>query len=196
MWKGRIEKNPAELERYCVEVLKLHNPEIKIRKILYKSLIRENGYYMYISSNEEGRLCMMNAVSLCLKQDWINYIHKLEKLNFENISREKNIKLYQILCDKHKNTIYINRPNSLGKLFDECKENFFDLTLNDQVTVLLEMLKTTQISLATANFSILNKGKNIGKMRMNKKISNEKDILLINQSVTGLYEQKVNLLTV
>ena len=84
----------------------------------------------------------------------------------------------------------------MGKLFDECKENFFDLTLNDQVTVLLEMLKTTQISLATANFSILNKGKNIGKMRMNKKISNEKDILLINQSVTGLYEQKVNLLTV
>lgn len=70
------------------------------------------------------------------------------------------------------------------------------MTLNDQVTVLLEMLKTTQISLATANFSILNKGKNIGKMRMNKKISNEKDILLINQSVTGLYEQKVNLLTV
>ena len=43
--------------------------------------------------------------------------------------------------------------------------------------------------------TLLGESEHCGKMRINKKIGDE-DIYLINQSVTGLYEKKINLRTV
>lgn len=72
-------KNPAELERYCLEVLKLSNPDIRVRKILIQSLIKRNGYYMQITGKTGNRMYVRNMVSLCLVQDWVNYNKKIRK---------------------------------------------------------------------------------------------------------------------
>ena len=131
MWKERIEKNPAELERYCLEVLKLSNPDIRVRKILIQSLIKRNGYYMQITGKTGNQLYVRNTVSLCLKQEWVNYIKKLEKGNDENITKDKNLVLYDILVDKHNNTIYSQRPNPVGEKLVKRREEFINLNLND-----------------------------------------------------------------
>lgn len=196
MWKERIEKNPAELERYCLEVLKLSNPDIRVRKILIQSLIKRNGYYMQITGKTGNQLYVRNTVSLCLKQEWVNYIKKLEKGNDENITKDKNLVLYDILVDKHNNTIYSQRPNPVGEKLVKRREEFINLNLNDQVTVLLEILKLTQIALGGANLKLIGEAEKTGVMLISKDITTLDEMLLINQSVTGLYEQKVNLLTV
>lgn len=81
LWKERIEKDPMQLEVYCRENLKLINPNIRVRKILVQSLMKKDGFYMYISGKTGNQLTVYNAVQLCLKQEWINYIKKLEKEN-------------------------------------------------------------------------------------------------------------------
>ena len=196
MWKERIEKNPAELERYCLEVLKLSNPDIRVRKILIQSLIKRNGYYMQITGKTGNRMYVRNMVSLCLVQDWVNYIKKLEKDKDENISKEKNIRLYDVLMDKHINTIYNTRPNPVGDLLIKRRSDFIELKITDQVIILLEILKLTQTALGSANLKLIGEAEKTGVMLISKDITALDEMLLINQSVTGLYEQRVNLLTV
>lgn len=54
----------------------------------------------------------------------------------------------------------------------------------------------TQIASTSANLELLGESKQTGVMFIGKDITALDEILLINQSVTGLYEQRVNLLTV
>ena len=196
MWKERIEKNPAELERYCLEVLKLSNPDIRVRKILIQSLIKRNGYFMYITGKTNKQLSVRNKVSLCLTQNWVNYIKNLENDNDDNITEKENLELYDILSDKHNNTIYRQRPNPVGSKLHKCRDRFINLKMNEQKVVLLEILKLTQIASTSANLELLGESKQTGVMFIGKDITALDEILLINQSVTGLYEQRVNLLTV
>lgn len=151
---------------------------------------------MQITGKTGNQLYVRNTVSLCLKQEWVNYIKKLEKGNDENITKDKNLVLYDILVDKHNNTIYSQRPNPVGEKLVKRREEFINLNLNDQVTVLLEILKLTQIALGGANLKLIGEAEKTGVMLISKDITTLDEMLLINQSVTGLYEQKVNLLTV
>lgn len=54
----------------------------------------------------------------------------------------------------------------------------------------------TQIALGGANLKLIGEAEKTGVMLISKDITTLDEMLLINQSVTGLYEQKVNLLTV
>lgn len=97
LWKDRIEKDPGQLEVYCQEVLGLQNPDIRIRKIRMQSLVKKDGFYMHLSGKTGNQISMRNAVQLCLRQEWVNYIKKLEKNDQQEVlSKEKNKELYQI----------------------------------------------------------------------------------------------------
>ena len=100
------------------------------------------------------------------------------------------------MVDKHNNTIYSQRPNPVGEKLVKRREEFINLNLNDQVTVLLEILKLTQIALGGANLKLIGEAEKTGVMLISKDITTLVEMVLINQSVTGLYEQRVNLLTV
>lgn len=197
IWKDRIEKNPDELQVYCEKVLGLINPDIRVRKILIQSLIKREGYYMHISGKTENRLTLRNAVSLCLKTTWINYIKKLEKgEKTEEITKASNIALYEELMRKHKETIYAKRPNPVGDKLTSGEEKFEKLELETQIKILLEILKLTQIGLPEADLREIGGAKSTGTIKVGKKISGLHELKLIHQSVTGIYEQQVDLLTV
>ena len=197
IWKDRIEKNPDELQVYCEEVLGLINPDIRVRKILIQSLIKREGYYMHISGKTENQIQLRNAVSLCLTSEWINYIKKLEKEELiDNITREKNMELYEVLMHKHKETIYAKRPNPVGDKLTSGEEKFEKLELETQIKILLEILKLTQIGLPEADLREIGGAKSTGTIKVGKKISGLHELKLIHQSVTGIYEQQVDLLTV
>lgn len=54
----------------------------------------------------------------------------------------------------------------------------------------------TQTALGSANLKLIGEAEKTGVMLISKDITALDEMLLINQSVTGLYEQRVNLLTV
>lgn len=204
--KERLEKDERELVRYCEDVLGLEKPDIRMRKIPMRVLIKRDGFFLRIGGKTGSQILVENAVSLCLNRRWINYIKRLE--NFQEygksadfqadkekrVSKENNEALYRILMEKHRDGIYRNKPNSLGGKLAQKQETFSTLEEAMQVHELLELFKATQCQ----NLSIEAKALEL-KMsanKINKNISGQDEFLLINQSVTGIYTSTIDLKTV
>ena len=87
--KEKIECNPEELEKYCEYQLQLKNFSIRLRKIKIQSLIKKDGYFMYLSGRTGNRLTVRNQVSLCMKMEWIIYAKQIEKYIEKGILNEE-----------------------------------------------------------------------------------------------------------
>lgn len=200
--KQKIESEPEGLLHYCTEVLELKNPDIRVKKIKLQSLLKKDGYFVYISGKTGNRISLRNAVNLCLQPTWTAYIKKLEKISEFGetdalLSAEKNIELYDILTEKHVDGIFAKRPNPVGEKLLAGKETFSELSLEKQCVVLNQVIKVSSIGAAAfGDFTLLGGASSCGTMKMSKKVNGAEELLLIHQSVTGLYENYTDLLTV
>lgn len=205
--KERLEKDERALLQYCEDALGLVKPDIRMRKIPMRALIKRDGFFLRVGGRTNDQLYAENAVSLCLEQKWINYIKKLENFSeqrktvdcqadkVKRVSKENNDALYQILMEKHRDGIYRNKPNSMGEKLAKKREKFSGLEVKDQVHVLLELLKVTQcqnISMNAKELLNLSSSPNV----IGKEITRQDEFLLINQSVTGIYTSTIDLKTV
>lgn len=199
--KDAIEANPDKLEEYCKNVLGLIDFSIKVRKIKIQSLVKINGYFAYITGKTGNSISITNAVSLCLDEKWVAYIKKIEKYNEyktldKMITAEDNKELFLQLTDKFSNGIYGRRPNSIDKKLMNKEKVFCSLKIEQQCEVLYNLLQCASIGGNIVNLELLNEPKLSGSMTINKNISSIDSFILINQSVTGLYEKSIDLLTV
>ena len=199
--KEKVEKNPGKLEQYCRDVLNLKDISIRMRKIKLQSLIRLNGFYLIISGKTGDRLFLRNAVSLCLENRWIKYIKKLEKsmesdYSEEILTKEKNLGLYDILADKYCSGIFSKRPNYVGDKLVNGRDTFETLDMSDQIKVLTEIIKLSTLGPTLADLTSIGAASKTGNLTISKNISNVNEILLISQSPTGLFEKRIDLLTV
>lgn len=199
--KSKIEKDSDGLIKYCTENLKLLNPSIRLNKIKIQSLLKLNGYYVYVSGKTNNQIELKNAVQLCCNNDWMKYIKLIEKslekeVCVAGITPEKNEEMYDMLTDKHRKTIFAKRPNPMGTKLAKGKGVFCKLDAVKQVKVLGEVLKLSIIGNISANLSIIGEGATSGKLLMGKEISKNEEVLLIHQSVSGVYESTIDLLTI
>ena len=201
-----IENDPKKLEEYCVKTLGLVNPDIRLRKIRLQSLIKKNKYFLNITGKTLDRITLRNATSMILDQKWVNYIKKIEKYietgNVDkNLSIEKNLELYKVLIDKHKGKVFSNRPVSVVEKFEEKYGIFQKRSMEEQLKALAQFIGTTAIvATAQADMTVLNDSKSdsktAGALKMSKKIDPKYEFFLVNQSVTGIYEEYVDLHTI
>ena len=194
-------KTAAALQEYCEQDLGLSSPSIRMEKINLQSLIRINGYDVHISGKTGDQIELRNAVELRLPNPWIEYIHDLEKylpgsVNRQTISKEKNLQLFNELVKKHLEGIFSRRPNQVGKKIQEGKARFEDLSVEMQVDVLKQIIGLSAIGLTSADLTPIGGAAKSGTMKINKNITKTKEFKLIFQSVTGLYENEVDLLTI
>lgn len=199
--KEKIEKNEGGLLLYCKEELGLVNPSVRVKKIKIQSVFKRNGFLVNLTGKTGNQLILRNTISLCLKQYWNDYIKKIENYceqgrMSDTIVAEKNIELYGLLKDKHQEGIYKNRPNPVGEKLAGAFEKFEELTVEEQCNVLMEILKLSAIGLQAANLTAIGESANTGKMLMSKNIAGTEELILINQSVTGVFESRIDLLTV
>lgn len=198
---------------YCRTTRGLKEPRVVLPRIKKNALLVINGFPMHLRGTNEKDVLLQNAVQLCLDEESTTYLKKVEKYVQRNLSRtdkssylsigkmdgitkEQNIELYQVLLDKQKNAIYNKRPASQVKLLEDKKDIFISLILEEQCIVLNEILHLCQCKSVTANFKLLNAGANVGLPKVNKNTALKTSAILINQSVTGLFEQKIDLRTV
>lgn len=196
----KIEQDPSELEKYCEQILGLIDFDIRVRKIKIGSLIKYHDYFFYVTGKTGQRLLLRNAVNMCLKKEWVKYISKLEKVRDkavidEIVTKEKSELLYLELLKKFKTSIFSNRPNPVGDKLDKSKDKFLNLDIEKQCIILCQILQLSSVLGSECDMTLLGESAHCGKMLISKKIGDE-DIYLINQSVTGLYEKKINLRTV
>ena len=209
----QFEKNQQIYVDYCAEKYGLKNPVIILPKIKKDSLFVVDSYPMHLRGSNGRHLIMQNAVQLNIDVEGQKYFKRIEKYiannlvrkdkrtlltirNSEGITRENNIRSYDILLEKQMNTIYNKRPASQLNTLVNGRDKFLDCTLEEQCILLNEILHLLQCKPITADLTIVDGSKYAGKIQVSKVISNAQTAMLINQSVTGLFEKKIDLLTV
>ena len=194
-------KNKDDLKRYYEEELGYKNVRVICELIKKDTLIKYNGFFMYLTGLDNRKnVEFRNAVNLCANNQMISYIQKLENSKkrgyiLEKIDKEKNLELYDLILDKHTNGIYKNSPKPLGDILNAGREKFVLLDLDKQVELLYKLLQVTSISKVSVGLDEIGGPKSdVGRIRFSGNMTNAKELKIIYQSVTGLYEKEIDLL--
>ncbi len=194
-----------KMEQYCKEILGYSNSLIIVKKIKMYSLIRVNGYNLYLTGRSGNRLVGSNAVELKLDYEFIKHVKKISKLTdfnkdnselAEEINPDQNIKLYDCLSDKFNKGIYQFRPNPVGEKMIEGRNKFKELTIARQCYVLQQIIHLSGGENQGADLRDIGGAKNAGIVKFNKKISDAKEFKLLHVSATGLIRREVDLLKI
>lgn len=181
---------------------------VRIPFIPLKSKVKINGFNYYLGGKSQNAVYLNNAEPLYLSDIDEEYLRKIikaiEKANYEEedkegnviITKEKNKRLFATLFLKLKSKPYSNnRWNIYKKL--EGKDELFDvLNIEKQCFVINQIIYWITSTVPAINLKDIGGTENEGKMRVNKKISECSECILIHQSITGMYERKIDLLTV
>ncbi len=114
----------------------------------------------------------------------------------DGITKDQNLELYLELCRKQKDTIYKYRPNNQYESLMKAQEKFVKLSCEEQCIILNEILWLLKCKPNAANLSLIGGASQAGKITLNKVITNYDSVIMKNQSVTGLYEQTIDLLKI
>ena len=209
--KEAIEKDINIFIDYCKDTYKLKNPSILLPKIKKDTLFVVNGFPMHLRGTTGKQLVFQCAVQLLLDDKYEIYLKNIEKYLLRNLSFHgkellpitendgitsiENLEMYDELYRKQRDTIYKNRPASQLETLKKGRNIFSQLPCEKQCYVLNEIINLMRCKPITANLTDLQGSKTVGRLQMSKVISNYSKLYLIHQSVTGLFEQEIDLLS-
>jgi CRISPR-associated endonuclease Csn1 len=200
------------LRKYCVESLRLTDPVVLYPRLLINSVVEFDGFRFVIVGKASGgkQVTLESSVPLILSNEGEKTLKKIESFankkkdyknltiesKFDGIDSENTLDLFHELMDKSKKAIYLNRPGSQGALLlnPATEDKFKSLDLESRVTVISELMKYYGMNNGMANLSSIGGTKACGTLIKGSKVNLEKTKLsLVFQSVTGLFEQRVEI---
>ena len=122
--------------------------------------------------------------------------NEIDKGGERVITNEKNVELYELLLEKFTSGIFSNRKCSIEDIINKGGELFSKLTIEQQCKVLLQIIIWSNTAQQSVDLSSIGGSLHSGMLRVAKKISNLAEVILIEQSAAGLYERRIDLLTV
>ncbi len=187
--------------------------KILIPCVKYNALISIDGFRMHISSKSNGgsQIVCKPAVQLVLgdeRESYVktimNYLNKCDEIKkekeitaYDGIEAEKNMDIFNTITDKMVNTVFKSKFASLGKKLRNKKEDFCVLSLYQQCCVIKQILNILHANVMIGDLTLLGEAKKCGVTSISNKLqSGYSSAKLINQSVTGLYEQEVDLMKI
>ncbi|HHX79071.1 MAG TPA: hypothetical protein GX695_04895 [Acholeplasmataceae bacterium] len=178
-------------------------------KLRIGSLIKYQGFYYYVGGKSGNSFYADNAVQLILNDDYSQYIKKINKFltlkkdnnkielkdSNDKFTREYNNELYNVLVEKLNSRIYRKSTNNkYYTLVDkEIKEKFCKLGIEEQIDILLNVLNMLTNKASVYDFEMLDFG--LGRRKLGFDITKVSEFKLINQSITGLFENSIDLLS-
>ncbi|MDO4281583.1 MAG: Cas9 endonuclease PAM-interacting domain-containing protein, partial [Peptococcaceae bacterium] len=205
-------KDDPVLAEYLWKKIQLENKkktvdhlEVKLYPVRQRSLVRIDGYYYYLAGAAGDKIYLINAVPVYLEKKWVDYIKVLEKAisreaygTEDNKARqvvtpEQNDALYTHLLGKFITGIFAQRKASIMETIASGQQTFGTLDAKDQCFILSQIINWMNTSTQTVDLTLIGGSKHAGMLTVGKKISNCNEAILIEQSVTGLYERRINL---
>ena len=193
--------------------------KIKFAEVMYRglyigSLVNINGFKYYLGGRTGDKVCVDCAIDLVLDNDISVYIKLLEKVEYQKIENPKtfdihnittiylgneiyvtaedNKKLYQAFMDKLSTPLFIKLK---GNKIEEFKtigfDKFCELSLENQVTILMEILNIITNFKTTRNLELINIKSSRSTVGIN--VSNTESFSVITTSITGLYENEIKI---
>lgn len=200
---------------YVAEVLKteykgkaVSDIRICVSFIPPASKVRIDGFCYYLGGKTGNSIYLNNGEALYLSYADEQYLRKIikamEKENYDEtdkydniiITKEKNYELFKCLIDKLNNKPYSNNRWNIVKNIDGKEDIFKTLDIEKQCFILSEIVNWINSVKQNVNLKYLRGSEHAGTLILNKKISEYGEVVLINQSVTGMYEKCIDLLKV
>lgn len=205
--KNQIEKDDYAAIEYLKNERKLMEPEVLLKKIKTDTLFSVDGFKMWLSGRTGGQLIFKGANQLLLSEENAATLKKIGKYvqrRKENKDTTLNIydgieegaleKLYDIFLEKLEKTVYRIRLSAQAKTLTDKKEKFMQLSKEEKCMILSEILHLFQCQSGAANLKAIGGPGSAGILVMNNNITKCKQISIINQSPTGIYEEEIDLL--
>ena len=205
--KSLYESNPVA---YCTEILGLKEPRIIYPKLLTDSPIEIDGKRVFICGRSGNALVCKHDYQFCVSFEEEKYIKAISKYVSKSaeekaeegvdlapnsiISKEGNLELYELFLKKLQTPVYSRLFASIYTKLDSKVETFTGLSLINQCKVLLEILKLFKCNRQTSDLSLIGEGSQSGVLSINKSLASIKSAVAINNSVTGLYQYRTDLL--
>lgn len=198
------------LEKYCMDILKLKNPSIVLDRISFHSLIDFNGMRLHLSGRTGSQLRYYNAVPLILDPYWHVYVKNLmyyskyistasdvyrkAMLDKYRVNPDENLNLYDILTNKLNQFPYVVSYAGHYRIFKERRVDFIEISLEEQIKIIIQMLKLFKNGANGIQLKeLFSEKKEKAGIKFSKNITSDVCIALIHQSVTGFYEQRQDL---
>ena len=207
--KKKIEGNDEFTLEYLEKDRGLVQPRICLKKIKTDTLIGVDGFKMWLSGRTSNQLIFKGANQLLLATNEMETLKKVLKY-VQRVRDNKNLKLsawdqlltedlialYDTFLYKLENTVYGIRLGAQVKTLNENRDKFLSLQDEEKCIVLSEILHMFQCNSVAANLSMIDGPSKAGILVMNNNITKCNKITIINQSITGIYEQEIDLLKV
>lgn len=182
----------------------LGNRIIKVNTMLEIDKFRCN---IVQKSNKGRTLVLSSACSLALDNDSYVYMKKISSFinkkktnknlhvnNYMGITQEENIKAYDMLTTKMLSSPFNVFFYKIGVKVSNGRDKFMALSLNEQVTILSNVLLLLKTGRSTGcDLKPIGESGQAGVLTLNSdfsKIKNKESICIIDQSPTGLIERK------
>ena len=205
--KHYIEESKENALDYLKNERKLKEPEILLAKIKMDTLFRVNGFYMWLSGRTGKQLIFKGANELLLAEPETLLLKKIIKYTqrrkenkdlklteWDNITNEELLALYDVFTEKLNHSVYAVRLGAQGKTLSEKRPAFEELSMEEKCIVLSEVLHLFQCQSGAANLKLLEGPASAGILVLNSNISELDEILIINQSPSGIFEKQIDLL--
>lgn len=182
--------------------------KVIVKTIPMGSLFEMNGTRMHITGRTDIRVLYNHACQLIADSDTEHSIKQICKYvarctdakevlpitKYDGITPENNVKMYDFFYNKICNSAYSDVLKSMRQHMEKARGVFLEMQMPMQCRILVEMLRAFRCNAEHPNFSELCGVKTVGIVRYSMKISEVRSISLVHQSVTGLFEYKVDLL--
>ena len=205
--KNQIEKDKESAIEYLSKERGLNSPEILLDKIKIDTLFKVDGFKMWLSGRTGNQLIFKGANQLILSEKdasilkgVVKYVNRRKEnkdailSDRDEMGEEKLLQLYDVFLDKVSNTVYSKRLSAQIKTLTEKRERFMGLSNEDKCVVLNEILHMFQCQSGSSNLKLIGGPASAGLLLLNNNITSCKQISIINQSPTGVYEKEIDLM--
>lgn len=179
-----------------------------LRKIKVNTMLSLDGFRVCVSGTSSGgaKIIAMPFMPFVADKDVNLYVKRLEVFNekckenpnfiyrqeYDKVSMEENITLYDMYIDKLQNSIYKKRPNNPLKTLIDGKEKFISLDVKKQVSALLSIHQVFG-RIGGCDLTLIDGAGKAAVSNISSNISNwkknYKDVRIVDCSTTGLWEQ-------
>ncbi len=191
----------------------LTDPVVILPHIGIHSVIEVDGFRMYLTGRTGDNLVYAHAHQLIVGYENEKYLrdvlkfcerageyarlHRGQELSiteYDQISSEKNLMLYDLFVSKLQNTIYQIKLSSQAEKLANARDEFVELSIVKQCETLKQVLNLFTCNRVSADLKALGLGGQVGVISTNRTVSSYKSAKLVSQSVTGLFEKATDLL--
>lgn len=211
LYRAGALRTDADREAYCLEEWQREKaaftePRILLREIPYNALLELRGYRMHLSARSGTNLIMKNAVELCLSEEQAALVKRIGKFlersrmekgsritAYDRIGAEDLRHLYETFEDKLNRSVYREKLGGQAKTLAEKKENFEQLTAEEQCQVLMEILHFFQCNPVLSDLRLIGGVGQAGRFALSFNATKQEGLTLVTQSVTGFFEKRIPL---